>query len=235
MTGGSGAIGKAIAKALVLQGARVILVARSLKNLEETKATLPHPENVACLTCDVTNEESVVDVFKQIQVNYGACHLLINNAGTTSTTPTTELPVADFERVMQVNVLGPFLCAREALKQMRDSAEGGRIINIGSISAKAPRPESAPYTASKFALQGLTQSLALDARPHNVGVGIIHPGNVRSNLLSADEIARREALEGFIEPEDVATCVMTMAQLPPSANVLELTVMPTRQPLVGRG
>lgn len=149
--------------------------------------------------------------------------------------PTTELSGADFERVLKVNVLGPFLCAREALKRMKQSGDGGRIINIGSISAYSPRPDGASYTTSKFALQGLSQSLALDARAHNIAVGIIHPGNVRSDLLNAEQIAEREEAEGFLEPEDVAECVMNMASMPYSANILEMTVIPTKQPLVGRG
>ena len=148
--------------------------------------------------------------------------------------PTVDLPGADFERVLKVNVLGPFLCSREALKRMKTRG-GGRIINIGSISAYSPRPDGASYTTSKFALQGLSQSLALDARKDNIAVGIIHPGNVRSELLNPAQIAEREETEGFIEPEDVAECVLTMASMPYSANILEMTVIPTKQPLVGRG
>lgn len=148
--------------------------------------------------------------------------------------PTVDLTAADMNRVLSVNVLGPFLCAREAMKRMQ-KAGGGRIINIGSISAYSPRPDGASYTTSKFAIQGLSQSLALDGRKHNIAVGAIHPGNVVSELLSPEVIAAREETEGFIQPEDVAGCVLTMASLPYSANVLELTVIPTKQPLVGRG
>jgi NAD(P)-dependent dehydrogenase (short-subunit alcohol dehydrogenase family) len=147
---------------------------------------------------------------------------------------TVDLAAKDFDRVMKVNVLGPFLCAREALKRMKTQG-GGRIINMGSISAQSPRPDGAAYTTSKFALLGLSQSLSLDARQYNVGVGIVHPGNVRSELLSPEVIAEREKAEGFIEPEDVAQCVVAMASMPYSTNILELTVIPTRQPLVGRG
>jgi NAD(P)-dependent dehydrogenase (short-subunit alcohol dehydrogenase family) len=157
-----------------------------------------------------------------------------NREGTMAPGATVDLKAADFQRVLNVNVLGPFLCARESLKRMKERG-GGRIINIGSISAYSPRPDGAIYTTSKFALQGLSQSLSLDARPYNVAVGIIHPGNVRSELLSADVIYEREKAEGFIEPEDVAQCVLSMASLPYSVNILELTVIPTKQPLVGRG
>jgi len=145
---------------------------------------------------------------------------------------TTELSASDFSRVLSVNVLGPFLCAREALKRMKD---GGRIINVGSISAYSPRPNGAAYTTTKFALQGLSRSLALDARQQSVAVGIIHPGNVRSELLSPEQIADREESEGFIGASSVAESVVTMASMPYSVNVLEMTVIPTRQPYVGRG
>lgn len=235
VTGGSGTIGKAIAGALLNQGARVVLTGRSLDKLHDAKAALPHGDSISCLACDVTKEESVVDLFQTIKNDLGGCNLLINNAGTALPGATTELSAADFDWVMKVNVTGPFLCSREAMKQMMVNKEGGRIINIGSISSESPRPDSAPYTTSKFAVRGLTQSLALDGRQHNIAVGMINPGNVRSSLLSEEEIARREASEGFIEPEDVANCVVTMANMPNSANVLELTVIPTRQALVGRG
>jgi NAD(P)-dependent dehydrogenase (short-subunit alcohol dehydrogenase family) len=204
-----------------------------LEKLHDAKDSLPYPDAISCLACDVTKEDSVVDLFQKIQTDHGGCNLLINNAGTAVPGATTELSAADFDWVMKVNVTGPFLCSREAMKQMK--GEGGRIINIGSISSESPRPDSAPYTTSKFAIRGLTQSLALDGRQYNIAVGMIHPGNVRSSLLSEEEIARREAAEGFIEPEDVANCVVTMANMPNSANVLELTVIPTRQALVGRG
>lgn len=112
---------------------------------------------------------------------------------------------------------------------------GGRIINIGSLSAHSPRPNSCSYTTSKFALLGLTQSLAIDGRSHGITVGIIHPGNVMSDLLTEEMIRERKDAEGFLEAEDVAECVLTMALMPRSANVLEMTVLPTKQPYVGRG
>lgn len=147
---------------------------------------------------------------------------------------TMDLMAADMERVLSVNVVGPFLCAREAMKRMQKSG-GGRIINIASISSMSPRPDGVTYTTSKFAMQGLSRSLALDGRAHNIAVGSIHPGNVVSDLLTPEVIAEREATEGFIQPEDVAQCVLTMASLPYSANILDLTVIPTKQALVGRG
>ena len=127
------------------------------------------------------------------------------------------------------------------LNQKRQNLQFGRFclewtsINVGSVSAYSPRPDTAPYTASKFALLGLTQSLALDARPFHIAVGIIHPGNVKTELLSVQEAADRGAKEGFMDPSHVANCVVTMANLSYSTNLLELTVLPTTMPYIGRG
>lgn len=150
--------------------------------------------------------------------------------------PTVDLPATKFRAVMDTNVLGPFLCAREAFKIMKTQSQGGRIINVGSIAAISPRPDTAAYTASKYALVGLTQSLALDGRSHGIAVGIVHPGNVLSDMISAEEEARRRALgEDFMPPEAVADTVLHVTLLPRNTTVLELTVMPTVQPLIGRG
>ena len=258
ITGGGGTIGEAIASKLVGAGASVVLVGRTVERLEKARAnvlqsvagssstthntttTTPVLEDqVGIFSCDVTKEDSVVNMFQSLDKTYqsnGGVDLLINNAGVAINGETTELSGDDFSWVMNVNVVGPFLCSREALKRMKQPSKGGgRIINIGSISAISPRPDSAPYTTSKFAVLGLTQSLALDARQYNVAVGMIHPGNVVSAIMSPEEAARREKEEGFLQPEDVANAVLTMASMPYHANVLEMTVIPTRQPLVGRG
>ena len=242
VTGGSGTIGLAIAKALVQGGARkVILTGRSLSKLERAAASIVAADAskdgiVHCIPCDVTQESSVESLFQTIDEQTGGhVNLLINNAGINAPGATVDLTAADFRRVMDTNVVGPFLCAREAMKRMKrgDCNKGGRIINIGSLSASRPRPDSAPYTTSKFALLGLTHSLALDGRPHNIAVGIIHPGNVASELLSEETKAER-AHEGFLPAEQIAQAVLTMAQMPYESNILELTIAPTAQPFVGR-
>eukprot|EP00339_Tiarina_fusa_P010583 CAMPEP_0117030980 /NCGR_PEP_ID=MMETSP0472-20121206/22320_1 /TAXON_ID=693140 ORGANISM="Tiarina fusus, Strain LIS" /NCGR_SAMPLE_ID=MMETSP0472 /ASSEMBLY_ACC=CAM_ASM_000603 /LENGTH=253 /DNA_ID=CAMNT_0004739211 /DNA_START=7 /DNA_END=768 /DNA_ORIENTATION=- len=239
VTGGSGTIGKAIAKGLASHGASVVLTARRTEKLEQAQQALMGDvasADIHIIASDVSKEESVVALFEKIdQIGKGkGLDLLINNAGTMAPGPTVDLTADDMQRVLSVNVVGPFLCAREAMKRMK-IAGGGRIINIGSISSSSPRPDGVTYTTSKFAMQGLSRSLALDGRRDNIAVGSIHPGNVVSELLSPEVIAEREATEGFIQPEDVANCVLTMASLPYSANVLDLTVIPTRQPFVGRG
>lgn len=249
VTGGSGTIGRAIAQLLVNHGASVVLTARNLDKLQQAAASIEESamsaaaagSMIQCVSCDVSNEASVVALFETIdKMKQAPIDLLVNNAGINVPGATISLSVSDFERVMQVNVTGPFLCSREAMKRMqaKDDAGkpfGGRIINIGSLSAQSPRPDACPYTTSKFALLGLTKSLALDGRNHGISVGIIHPGNVVSDLLTEEMIRERKETEGFLSPEDVAECVLTMVTMPATANVFEMTVLPTRQAFVGRG
>jgi NAD(P)-dependent dehydrogenase (short-subunit alcohol dehydrogenase family) len=241
VTGGSGTIGLAIAKRLVEQGASVVLTGRRQDKLEEAlskikqETVFPPGVSVVCIPCDVTMEASVVELFQKIEQMFegSSVDLLVNNAGINIAGLTVDMPADDFMKVMNVNVLGPFLCAREAMKRMKQK-KAGRIINIGSISAISSREDSAPYTASKFAMAGLSQSLSLDGRPHGIAVGIVHSGNVKSDMLTEEQLAKR-SFEGFLDADNVAACVVTMACLPITANVLELTVTPTPQPLVGRG
>jgi len=237
LTGGSGTIGKSIAQRLVQAGASVVLAARNETKLRQACESIQKQESVSAsridyTVCDITDEASVVSMFEQQPF----INILINNAGINPQGSAAELSLEDFQKALQVNVAGPLLCSREAMKRMQKSIpKGGRIINIGSLSAVSPRPNGCAYTTSKFALQGLTQSLALDGRPHGIAVGIIHPGNVESELLSEEVIRERRAGEGFLQADQIADCVLTMASLPPSANVLEMTVLPTKQPFVGRG
>ena len=239
VTGGSGTIGLAISKALVKEGAAsVILCGRRPEALQEAvkaiqQSTKTTSTFVSAIPCDVTEEDSVARMFVTIQRELGrSVDLLINNAGINI--PGEALSASDFEKVLQVNVLGPYICSREAIRSMKAKGGGGRIINIGSLSAISPRPDSAAYTTSKFALEGLTQSLALDARAHQIAVGIIHPGNVMSEMLTPEMVDSRNS-EGFLPAEQIADCVIAMSSLPYSTNVLEITVLPTSQPFVGRG
>lgn len=243
ITGGNGKIGQAIAKKLARAGASVILTGRNQKRLDDAAEIIQNDiiaiskcmndnSTVETFSFDVTDESAVKELFARFQGNEGKqIDILVNNAGTNVDKNLLELSGSEFEWVMKVNVLGPFLCSREAMKNMRN---GGRIINIGSLSAISPRPNSTAYTTSKFALNGLSRTLALDGREKGISVGIIHPGNVASDLLSEEMIQARN-YEGFMNADDVADCVLTMASMPPTTNVLEMTVMPTTQPFVGRG
>ena len=243
ITGGAGTIGRTIARALLSENISVILTGRRMAKLEEVQQSLLAERssaidaNVYAISCDISKEDSVLSLFQQISAleDCSSVDILVNNAGINSGATWDELTAADMEKVLGVNVVGAFLCAREAMKRMKEAKTGGRVINIGSISAFSPRPNSTAYTTSKFAINGLSKSLALDGREHKISVGCIHPGNVVSDLLTPEEVELRGATEGFLQPEDVAQCVVTMAKLPYSANVLDLTVMPTSQPFIGRG
>jgi len=242
VTGGSGTIGKAITKRLLKLGSNVYITGRNKDRLEGVVNEInseAYCGKIFSYAGDVTDEKSVADLFDTIEAshpeNSNGCQLLVNNAGINAKTGQPEdLSVKEFSHVMDVNVLGPFLCSREAIKRMKSKNTSGRIINIGSISAISPRPVSAPYTTSKFALLGLTQSLHIDAREFNIAVGIIHPGNVMSSMITP-QMEKERGFEGFMDVDDLAGCVSQMASLPHSTNVFEMTVMPNKQPLVGRG
>ena len=243
VTGGSGTIGKAIAKSLLTSGCNVFITGRNQQRLEAAASELNKNADdtstncgkVNTFSCDVLDEKGVEKLFDAVQKTHGRIDLLVNNAGTQVPGPTEDMSVENFDKVMRVNVTGPFVCSKVAIRRMRAQGKGGRIVNIGSLSASSPRPDSAPYTASKFALLGLSKSLSLDCRKYDIAVGIVHPGNVASDLLSPEEIATRGKAEGFIAAESVADCVLAMSSMPYHANILEMTVLPTKQPLVGRG
>ena len=206
VTGGSGAIGKAISRALAGSGATVVITGRRADALQKVAELVSEEVRLTCegkggvvvpITSDVTDEASVRGLFDEVASSHGPCDLLVNSAGIAKGGPLTETSVEDFSSVMNVNVVGPFICSKVAFTHMIPKG-GGRIINVGSISSVSPRPNSAPYTTSKFAINGLTSSLALDGRKHNIAVGAIHPGNVISDLLSPEEIARRQVIESTI-------------------------------------
>jgi NAD(P)-dependent dehydrogenase (short-subunit alcohol dehydrogenase family) len=163
---------------------------------------------------------------------FGRVDILVNNAGVSKGGPTDELSLEVWQQVIGVNLTGAFLCSREAFKIMK-SQRTGRIINIGSVSAKVPRINSAPYTTSKFGLEGLTRSLALDGREFGIAVSILHPGNTATPIwVEREQIARQE---GVMSPDDLARVAVTIAALPPEVNLLESLVLPVSMPFVGRG
>jgi NAD(P)-dependent dehydrogenase (short-subunit alcohol dehydrogenase family) len=233
ITGASSGIGQSIALAYAAEGARVVLASRNQQRLEAVAGEIRAAGGRATVTpTDVTAEDQVVNLFSQAATVLGRVDILVNNAGTSKGAPTHELSLETWQRVIDVNLTGPFLCSREALKIMVPQ-RSGRIINIGSVSAKVPRPNAAPYTASKFGLEGLTRSLALDAREHGIAVSILHPGNTATQLWEGRENIARQ--EGVVSPDDIARAAVMMAALPPDVNMLETIVLPVGMPFLGRG
>lgn len=247
ITGGGSGIGRAVATRLAKGGWSVVLVGRRMETLKETQSLLPNDNTDSsslCVRADVSQERDVAQLFEKVQQHYGKVDLLFNNAGTNSKAATLEqVSYQDFERVLKTNVGGPFLCARAAMKLMMANGAGGRIINNGSISAHTPRPGSACYTSSKHALLGLTKCIALDGRAHNIACGQIDFGNVVSDISLATNKPGAGALqangtlleEPFMAMSDAAEAVWSMANLPLEANVLQMTLMATTMPFVGRG
>ena len=194
------------------------------------------------LNCDVGDPEAVTILFETVERGFGRLDLLFNNAGTNApAVPLDELTYDQWKAVVDVNLNGAFLCARAAFGLMkRQSPKGGRIINNGSISAHAPRPFSAPYTATKHAITGLTKSIALDGRPHDIACGQIDIGNALTDMArkmtqGVPQADGRIAVEPTMDVEEVAAAVVHMASLPLSTNILTMTIMATKMPFVGRG
>ncbi|WP_377293276.1 SDR family oxidoreductase [Rhizobium sp. SG2393] len=244
VTGGGTGIGKAIATALAREGYALVISGRRLAVLEEAAAAIAAETgaDVRAIAADVGDPASVASLFAGIEAAFGRLDLLVNNAGMGArAVPMEELSFDEWSSVLAANLTGPFLCTREAMRMMKaQSPRGGRIINNGSISAQTPRPFSAPYTATKHAITGLTKSTALDGRPFDIACGQIDIGNAASDMtarmsggvLQANGETRPEPT---IDVTHVARAVVYMASLPLDANVLTMTVMATQMPLVGRG
>jgi NAD(P)-dependent dehydrogenase (short-subunit alcohol dehydrogenase family) len=233
ITGASTGIGRSIAGAFAAEGAKTLLASRSREKLEvAADEIMSAGGQVSVVPTDVTVEQEVIDLFRQTLYTFGRVDILVNNAGVSKGAPTAETSLEIWQQVIDVNLTAAFLCSREALKIMK-SQRSGRIINIGSVSAKVPRIHSAAYTTSKFGLEGLTRSLALDARDFGIAVSILHPGNTATPIWTGrEEIARKE---GVMSPDDLARVAVTIAALPPELNMLESIVLPVSMPFVGRG
>lgn len=233
VTGASTGIGAAIAKAFAREGAHVVLAARSLDKLQRVAEEIFADGGAATVVeTDVSNEASVTALFEKVASDFSKLDLLVNNAGLAMGGPTDELTFESWRKVMSVNVDGAFLCSREAFKLMKGQGRG-RILNIGSVSAKMPREHSAPYTTSKFALEGLTRSLALDGRAYGISVGVLQPGNTMTSIWEGKE--EKVAEEGVMNADDLAQVALSMAILPDGVSVLESTVLPISMPFLGRG
>ena len=184
VTGASSGLGRGIAEALAAAGAKTVLAARRTDLLEEVASAIGDAGGTALpVTTDVTREEQVVRLFGRTHETYGRVDVLVNNAGVPTHVPTEDIALSYWQEVLDVNLTAAFLCSREAIKIMKSQApQGGRIINIGSVSTKTPRPDSLPYTATKFALQGMTHQLTMDGRKYGVVASIIHPGATLSSF-----------------------------------------------------
>ncbi|MDP6682789.1 MAG: SDR family oxidoreductase [Desulfobacterales bacterium] len=243
VTGAGSGIGKRTALALLGSGYSVSLAGRRLKPLETTAREAGAGNSIALVVpADVTNPDSVRDLFSKTKDTFGRLDLLFNNAGTgTPPIPLEDLSIELWKNVVDTNLTGAFLCTQEAFRIMKSQhPRGGRIINNGSISAHSPRPDSAPYTATKHAITGLTKSTALDGRKYDIACSQIDIGNAATEMTKRMKTGVPQAdgsiaVEPTMDLDHVASTVIYMASLPLEANVQFLTVMATKMPHIGRG
>ncbi len=240
VTGAGSGIGRQVAVALLREGYSVVLAGRRKEALEATAAEGKARSLV--VPTDVSDPAAVRALFAKAKETFGRLDLLFNNAGTNAPpVPFEELTFEQWKTVVDVNLTGMFLCAQEAYRIMKSQDPGGgRIINNGSISAHAPRPNSAPYTSTKHAVTGLTKSIALDGRKHDIACGQIDIGNADTEMAAKMKSGVPQAngtiaVEPMMEVADVARTILYMASLPPGANAQFVTVMATKMPFVGRG
>ncbi len=243
VTGAGSGVGRAACLALAADGWSVVAAARRREQLDDTVARIQAAGGAGtAVVVDVADPDAVEELFSRVDADHGRLDLLFNNAGTgSSSVPFDEIALDDWQRVVDINLTGSFLCAQRAVAMMkRQDPRGGRIINNGSISAQVPRPNSAPYTATKHAITGLTKSLSLDGRPFDISCGQIDIGNALTEMTGSMHQGAAQA-DGSMKPEptmdvaDVGRAVAYMASLPPDANVLTMTVMANGMPFVGRG
>ena len=233
ITGASTGIGHSMAAVFAKEGAKVVLAARRREALEKLAQEIDAAGGTAlAVPTDVTDEKQVLELFRRTTDKFGRVDILVNNAGTAIGKPTDELSLDAWRKVIDCNVTGAFLCSREAFKMMKRQ-RSGRILNIGSVSAKVPRPHSAAYTTSKYALEGLTRSMAVDGREHGIGVSVLQPGNVATAIWSGREDVMKR--EGAMSPDDIARIAVMMLSLPADVNMFEALVLPLTMPMLGRG
>ena len=241
VTGAGTGIGRAVALALLADGYTVVLTGRRLEPLQAV-AQESGSDRAHAFSADVSRPEAVDALFAMLQQQFGRLDLLFNNAGMSGPKLLFEdLTFAQWQEVVNVNFTGSFLCAQGAFRLMKNqSPQGGRIINNGSISAHAPRPNSAPYTATKHAITGLTKSIALDGRKYNIACGQIDIGNAMTELAApmakgVPQANGQIAIEPMMDVKQVGEAVLHMANLPLSTNVQFMTIMATQMPYIGRG
>ncbi len=242
VTGASNGIGRGIAETFAAEGAKIVLVARRKSLLDEVAAGIKARGGEALpMPADLTHEEAVIVLFAAVAKTFGRLDVLVNNAGIATHKDTEDITLDYWRAALDINITAPFLCSREAIRIMKaQKPQGGRIINIGSVSAKTPRPDSLPYTVTKFGLQGMTHQLTMDGRKYNVVSSIIHPGATLSSFTTRR--GRTKAGPGerpddyVMTAEDVARVAVLMAALPPEVNLYEATILPNHmRSFIGRG
>ncbi len=241
VTGAGTGIGRAVALAFLREGYSVVLAGRRIEPLVSV-ASESGTDRALPVSADVGNPESVAALFATIKEKFGRLDVLVNNAGVSGMGMNFEdITFEQWQNVVNINLTGSFLCAQAAVRLMKDQLpQGGRIINNGSISAHAPRPNSAPYTSTKHAITGLTKSLSLDGRKYNIACGQIDIGNAMTELSArmakgVPQANGEIAIEPMMDAKEVADAVVHMAALPLSTNVQFMTIMATKMPFVGRG
>ncbi len=243
ITGGGSGIGQACARALAGAGYRVAVTGRRLDRLDQTRELIQAAGGQAlCIQADVGDPASVDALFETLMRSWGRLDVLFNNAGTGAPPlPLEDLSFSQWKTVVDTNLTGAFLCTQHAFRIMKSQQPmGGRIINNGSISAHAPRPNSAPYTSTKHAMTGLTKSTSLDGRKYNIACGQIDIGNAATEMAipmqrGVPQAHGAMAAEAVMDVEHVAQAVLQMASLPLETNVQFMTIMATRMPYIGRG
>ena len=243
VTGASSGIGKATSIALMKSGYNLVLAGRRVEKLREVAEYAVELKVKAIFQAtDITDPASVDALFAITKATFGRLDLLFNNAGTsTPAVGIEDLDFAKWKAVVDTNLTGTFLCTQGAVRMMKvQSPHGGRIINNGSISAHAPRPNSAPYTSTKHAITGLTKSTALDGRMYDIACGQIDIGNADTDMggrmkAGVPQANGETSAEPVMDPRHVADAVTMMAGLPLDSNILTLTIMATKMPFVGRG
>ena len=241
VTGAGTGIGKATALALLAEGYSVALAGRRIEPLSEVAKASGSALALPVAT-DVSDPASVRALFEQVRSTFGRLDLLFNNAGVGAPAiPMEELSFEQWSNVVNINLTGSFLCAQQAIALMKSQTpRGGRIINNGSISAHAPRPNSAPYTSTKHAITGLTKSISLDCRKYDIACGQIDIGNAQTEMAArmakgVPQANGEIAIEPLMDVNHVAQAVVQMAALPLETNVQFMTIMATKMPFVGRG
>jgi NAD(P)-dependent dehydrogenase (short-subunit alcohol dehydrogenase family) len=232
ITGAGSGIGRATALAFLRDGFRVALAGRNAQKLRQVADESGSAERAFATAVDVTRPEEVRALFDAVKARFGRLDVLFNNAGINAPpVPIEDIGYEKWREVIDTNLTGAFLCTQQAFRVMKDQTpRGGRIINNGSISAHVPRANSAPYTASKHAITGLTKSTSLDGREYDIACGQIDIGNALTELA-----VRNQNTEPTMDVEHVANAVLQMAKLPPGANVQFMTILATKMPYIGRG